>query len=400
MQTPEELQQAIQRHEGYVKHDAANPLLQLTLGDLYHKAGRLDEALARYTQCLTLNPSHAAARSRITSVMISQHRFAEAEKTLKELIDGGESDAALLHNLGLTLYYQHRFEEAARCFADAGAHGLGIPANAAYLARTYHHLERMDEAIAACRQWVEQGGNVAAKSYLALLEMDDGNTERAREIALTVLAESPQDIDANVVVGASSVERQETKEARAHFETALRQDRENGRAWLGLGLVHLHEQEHRQAIEALANAARIYPDNPGIIVTLGWAKIIAKDPAGAEQTFQQALNVNRNFSESHGGLAAAHAFQGKLDQAQAEINLAVRLDPKGFGAEIAKTAVLALQGQKQNATEVFARMLERAPKEGALPLIEQLRIYSTKQPAAGKPATKPGGGGGKKSRDK
>jgi len=78
----------------------------------------------------------------------------------------------------------------------------------------------------------------------------------------------------------------------------------------------------------------------------------------------------------------------------------VRLDPKGFGAEIAKTAVLALQGQNQNATEVFARMLERAPKEGALPLIEQLRIYSTKQPAAGKPATKPGGGGGKKSRDK
>lgn len=119
MRSTEELEAAIQRYEKYARVDTGNAVLQLSLGDLYHQAGRFAEAIACYERCLAQAPDHKAARSRLASVLISQHRFAEAEESLRRLIAEGESDPGLLHNLGLTLYYQndayHNISSYPRC---------------------------------------------------------------------------------------------------------------------------------------------------------------------------------------------------------------------------------------------------------------------------------------------
>ncbi|HLQ26273.1 MAG TPA: tetratricopeptide repeat protein, partial [Acidiferrobacterales bacterium] len=83
METAKDLEQAIERYEGYIKVDSRNPLLWLNLGDLYHQAARFDQAIACYERCLLHKPGHAPARSRLASVMISLHRFDQAEKLLK-----------------------------------------------------------------------------------------------------------------------------------------------------------------------------------------------------------------------------------------------------------------------------------------------------------------------------
>ena len=386
MQQTPKLDQTIERYEQYVKADANNVVLWLNLGDLYHRAARFDRAIECYERCLEQNPAYAPARGRLASVLISRHRFGDAEKILRALIDGGDTDPALFHNLGLALFYQDRWAEARDCFAQAKEHNLKVPANYAYLARALHHLGLTADAIEACRAWSELSDGPDSKGYLALLEMDNGNMMRARELAAAVLAQNGEHVDANLVAGSSSVERQEMRDARTHFEIVLRQSKDNGRAWLGLGLVHLYEQEHAKAIQALDQAVRSIPDSPGIIVTLGWAHVAAKDVVVAERVFQQAIAVDRNFGESHGGLAVAYAFQRKIDLAQSEIRVATRLDPAGFGAAFAKTIILKLQGQQQAATELLARLFEQAPAAGMPTLIEQLRLYGAKQLQLGKPA--------------
>jgi tetratricopeptide (TPR) repeat protein len=387
--TLQELEMAVQRHEQFLRVDPGNVLLQQTLGELYHQAGRFDDAISCFERCLAIDASNSKARSRLGSVLISQHRFDEAERQLRALVDTGDHDPALLHNLGLTLYFQHRFEDAAKLFAEAATGGLAAATNFAYLARSFHHLGQMTDAIAAGERWMRLAPGVDSQSYLALLHMDDGNTEAGRLLAMDVLLQDPDNVDANVVVGSSMVERQESQQARKCFETALRLDVDNGRAWLGLGLVCLYEKQHESAIDALQNAVRIHPDNAGMIVTLGWAKLTNKDPTGAQQIFEQALNVDRTFAESHAGLAASLALQMKLDRAQEEIDLARRLARNSIGAEIATSFVEAARGNRQAATDAFARALQRSPAEGLPPLIEHLKIYSNKQIAkgsVGKPA--------------
>jgi tetratricopeptide (TPR) repeat protein len=381
MNTPADLKQAIERYEKFALVDSTNAPLQLSLGDLYHQAGRFDDAIAAYGRCLDISPGHPAARSRTASVMISLHRFADAEKILSELIAGGETDAALFHNRGLAQYYLAQYDDAITSFVEADGRELKSPSNLTYWARSLHHLGKLPEALEICRRWVEIDPGAESKSYLALLTMDNGNPQEAGELALEVLKQNPENVDANIVAGSARTERQEMDEARSNFETALAGQKENGRAWLGLGLVHLYNQEIPEAIDALKNAVRIYPDNPGIIGTLGWAQLIARDFVASEKTFEQALKVDRTFSESHGGYAAVLAVQGKADLAQHEIKIAKRLDPNSFGADFAQSVIMANQGQQQAGAEHFAKALDRTPREDLLPLIDQLRIYATKKGA-------------------
>ncbi len=121
------------------------------------------------------------------------------------------------------------------------------------------------------------------------------------------------------------------------------------------------------------------PDNSGTIVALGWARLAARDARGAERTFRQAVAVDRNFAEAHGGLASTLALQARVDEAQQEVRVALRLDRAGFGASFARAVLLKIRGKEELAKELLAKVLQQAPAEGAQPLIEHLRIYGAKQ---------------------
>src|SRR6266702_3658680 len=339
------LELPIAKHESYVKADLHNALLWLALGDLYHQAARFEEAVAAFERSLIESPERPAARSRIALVRISQHRFSEAEAILLDLLRAEPDSAALLYNLGLAQFYQDKWREAQQSFDRALALGLKTRDNLAYLTRSLHHLGKMPEAIEFCNRWLGEAQDDQSKGYLALLEMDDGNMPRARELAQNVLRREP----------------------------------ENPRAWLGLGLIRLYEQKHAEAIAGLEKAVSLMPDNSGTIVALGWARLAARDARGAERTFRQAVAVDRNFAEAHGGLASTLALQARVDEAQQEVRVALRLDRAGFGASFARAVLLKIRGKEELAKELLAKVLQQAPAEGAQPLIEHLRIYGAKQ---------------------
>jgi tetratricopeptide (TPR) repeat protein len=384
MTATDALQENIKRYEQYANVDPRNASLQTQLGELYHQAGRFDEALSTFERCLAIEPGNAAARSRIANVLISQHRFGDAEKLLSAMLAAGDSNPALLHNLGLAVYFQHRWTDARKFFSDAAKGGLKVASNFAYLSRTLHHLGEMPEAIAACERWAALSSDTHSKGYLALLHMDNDNLAAAGKIANEVLSQDPGNVDANVVAGSAAMEVQDAERARVCFSTAINKDPENGRGWLGMGLVHLYDQELLDAARALENAVRIFPDNVGIAVTLGWAHITAQDPASAEKVFGKALLVDRTFCESHAGLAVALALQNKLEQAQTELTLAKRLNPESIGASMAETFILAAQGKQQQAGDVFGNLMKRSPQAGAPSLIEHLNTYATKKARSAK----------------
>lgn len=380
------LQTSIERHESYIKADPHNALLWVSLGDLYHRAGRLEEALASFERSQLEAPESPAAKGRMASVRISQHRFADAERVLGELANLEPENPALAYNLGLAQFYQDKWREAQASFDRALALGLKTRDNLAYLTRSLHHLGKMREAIGSCEQWLAQTSGDEARAYLALLEMDDGNMARAQELAQDVLARDPENLHASTVAGSYSVEQQDMESAERFFGRILERQPQNGRAWLGMGLVRLYQQKHAEAIPALDEAVRLMPDNSGTIVALGWAKLAARDARAAERTFRQAVAVDRNFAEAHGGLASALALQGRADEAQHEVKLASGLDRMNFGGRFAQTVLFKIRGNTEAATDLLAELLQQAPAPDAKPLIEHLRSYGVKH----LPKTPPG----------
>src|ERR1044072_4410042 len=240
------LQTSIEKHESYIKADPHNALLWVAMGDLYHRAGRLEEALASFERSQLEAPESPAAKSRIASVRISQHRFAEAESILRELAGAQPDSAALLYNLGLTQFYQDKWREAQAGFAWGLARGVHTGAE-----------------IASRDRRRPQPPADHGRAYLALLEMDDGNLARAQELAQDVLARDPENLHASAVGGSNWVGKQDRGAAGRFFGRILERQPQNGRAWLGMGLVRLYQQKHADAITALDEAGRLMPDNSG-----------------------------------------------------------------------------------------------------------------------------------------
>lgn len=372
MASIEQLQNQIQRFSSFLQLDPDNTALLLEMGELYHRAGRHEDALTYLVRLLELDPGSVVAQSRIASVYLAQHRFAEASAILEGLAAAGERGAALDHNLGLALFFQERYEEAAQRFAAARDAGLDSATNAKFLAYCLHHEGDLEGANAACEAWVAGDAGPAGRAYLALLSFDGGDRERARELAMQVLQEAPDSADANTVAGTLALEDQDIDGASAHFDTVLAQDPVNGRALLGYGLTRLHRDDHAGAIAALSKASAEMPGNSGIAVALGWTLLTGGKPAAAEIRFRIAIEDDRSFAEAHGGLASALVHLGRLDEARQAIAVANKLDRNNFGAVYAQAALLKLEDRSDLADRLIARALERAPVDGGPTLLQGL----------------------------
>jgi tetratricopeptide (TPR) repeat protein len=365
----------IRRYESFIEVDPKNPLLWITLGDLYHEAARADEGYACFEKALLNDPENRVAKARIGNVMITQHRFAEAEQLFRTLAEADAPPPAVLHNLGMTLLFQGRPAEALDVFRRADASGIEDLQNLAYITYALHQSGDTEKAIESAKKWLELEHTDAVEGYLALLEMDHGDMELAHERATAILQRDPENVDAVAVEGIWSIEQDEIDEARTHFALITRNEPNNPRGWLGLGLACMYAQQHDDAIKHLERALSFMPDNVGTIVTLGWAHVANQNAAEAEKVFRHAIDTDRNFGEAHGGLATALVYLNRIDEAQAEIKRAIGLDPHGFGAFLARAGILQIQGQGTRGAALLSKVLEQAPGGRGKPLIEYLNTY-------------------------
>src|SRR5262245_58362398 len=343
----EDLAEAIARFRGYLELDPANPRLWINLGDLQHQSGNWTAAVECYETCLRHVPGHAIAQSRLAEVMISRHQFAEAQTLLTGLLEKAPTpDPALLHNLGLALYHQRRFVEAEKAFAEARRKGNGSPETLGYLVKTLHHLGKTGAARELAAQWRQVEPTDAVEGYLCLVDFDHGDFDRARTRADAVLARDPDNPDAAIVIAHGVLDEGDAARAEALFQAVQQREPDNPRALLGLGLVAVRALKHDEAREILERAYALMPETFGTLAILGWTRIAASDPLGAEQYFRRSLEINRTFSETHGGLAAALVMQDRRDEARTEIRVAKRLGGS-FGVGYAESILLGLEQGKE-----------------------------------------------------
>lgn len=373
-----EIQNKIGKFQAFLEADPKNSELLLSLGDLYHSISDFDQASDYYQQSLEISNSDIA-KSRLASIKISQHQFAEAETMLKELITDGPINPALEFNLGLAQYQQEKWKDALKHFKLVLDAGIESGKCLSYITRCYHQSGDMEQAKAYCTQWVENTKSSESKGYLALLEMDDLNHEKSRELAQEVLKSDPENADAAIVMGNYQVENQDIENAVEYYNTVLKANPKHPRALFGLGLTHLYEKNYNEAINLMESASNQMPNDTGVKIAIGWAKITNDDIKGAEQAFRDAIDIDRNFSEGHGGLSYTLVLQGQLESAKKEMKAAYRLDKNGFGVAASMAAFKSIDQGHEVATKFLAETLERPAVPGQKPMIEHIQTYLNKQ---------------------
>lgn len=159
-----------------------------------------------------------------------------------------------------------------------------------------------------------------------------------------------------------------------------------GRAWSGLALLEFNELEFVQAEEHLITAVQFMPDHIGTWHLLAWVYILRNDSISARAALDKSYALDRNFGETHGGLAIVDVMDGLDDQARLGMRRALKLNPNGLSAHYAEMLLLQKSGNPAEATQLVNQVLERAAPNGhesGRTLVEAwLRKHQNKRPDA------------------
>jgi tetratricopeptide (TPR) repeat protein len=346
----------LERLRGFREADPGNPRLLAEIFDLSLGIGRRDEAHAALAEARARFPDDPHFRFREATLAIAERRLDVAEAALLALRSGNAEDFAIGYNLAYVRVLQERFAEAADLLRELAA-APDAPSEAfALRVHALHHAGDLEGAKAAAREGLAQHGTdpgLLAVASLALWDM--GDIDDAGRLADQALARSPNVVAALVTRGSIALGRRDAERAREDFTRALVVNEKDGRSWSGLGLASLLAQDFVAARVQLESAVRHMPGHIGTWHALGWCHIAGQRLAEARGCFERALALDRNFAESHGGLAVVAAMAGNRDAAAESVERALRLDPHCLSARYAQSL---LSGEIRD-SESFQRMAER-----------------------------------------
>lgn len=365
MTQSESIRNRLDRYEEYVRADPANPLLLGDAFDLALAAGELDDAERYIGQALAQWPDDMYFLNRSAQLHAARKNWAAAESVLGELCARYPDHAGLSISLASIYYHTERYEETRAMLERLLAQGELVAEGYPLLLRSLHRLNDLPAAVKIIDSHRESvAGQTETIGVAALIFLDAGDFANAASWSELALQHDPSSSEGLVTAGMVALARQDIGTAEALLSRALRVRPQEGRVWSSLGLVSLLRQDFDQARQQLERATVLMPDHIGTWHVLGWVYIFRGDAAAGERIFRHALAMDRNFGESHGGLAVTLAIQSKREEAEEEVQIAQRLDPRSLSAHYASALLRGDIADRERFTVLARRVLSATEAPG------------------------------------
>jgi tetratricopeptide (TPR) repeat protein len=304
-----------------------------------------DQLIQRYAD---LKPLPANLVNLQGLIAISQKRYDDAARIMAGLRAAGIDDPALRFNLAWAWAMEGHWEKAADLLDDESmaTSSLGPVLKIQML----HHLGKLDEALACgealCERYPQDQALMGALASVAT------DAERS-ELALGYAKRAGDNAEGLAALGILALNNQDTPGSLEVFDEALQKDPNNARALVGKGLGLLSSGDMAGGITALDRGAQLFRTHIGSWVAAGWAHFTVGDYPAARARFENAMALDPNFSETHGGIAVINIVEGKWEDAARECDIALRLDRDCFGAALAKSLLLQHRGHPQMAQKII-----------------------------------------------
>jgi tetratricopeptide (TPR) repeat protein len=258
-----------------------------TLGNIYGKQGKYDEAIASYRSAAT-DLSYADPRNGMADILIKQGKFAEAEAQCREALQLAPMHLPAMFSLATALHKQGKLDEAAEY---------------------YRRILELKPDLFTPRR------------YLGNILVAQGKPDQAIPQLLMALKIQPQDADTHVVLGVVLLDKNRIDEATAQFLEATRLQPTNALANYQLALIHQSRKETSATIDCYRKALQAQPDWPESLNNLAWILAANRDATlrnGAEAVVlaERACKLT-DYKEGLfvGTLADAYAEAGRFPEA-------------------------------------------------------------------------------------
>lgn len=253
--------------------------------------------------------------------------FASPVRLWEDTVAKRPTNARALGNLGQELMRAGRLTEAVPYFERACQVAPDTPLHPHNLAVALDLAGRKHEAIAWYRRALElQPRNFLARTNLAGALAAEGDTSAAFAEFERVLADSPDFVDAHRGYGRALLRAGRTSDAVRHFGRAIELRPADADAQFNLGDALARGGRLEEARDAFLAATRLDPAHAAAWSNLGNARLLLRDPAGAIEAFEKAINLKPD-AVTHANLGYAFLLKKRPMEAQAQFTAALALDP-------------------------------------------------------------------------
>lgn len=380
MSTPQSSSR-LDRLESFLREDPANPRLLAEAFDAAMSAAEWHRAEFHLRHALALDAGSLDWQLREGQWLLAQRRWPEAEQHLLSAAGRFESSpeqhATLMHDLAYLDLCRGTYEtgiERLRPFAEAAK------ATAPELERTWLRLLHQAGQTSRAMEWLrarETQGTLAPEvaGVGSLVALDEGRYAESLRWAESALESGSAPAEAMVARASLALSQRDPALAQTLLATALQANPEDGRVWSALGFAHLLAQDCASARAAFERATTFMPRHIGTWHGLGWTAISQQDLPAALQAFDNALELDRNFAESHGGLAVAYALSQDAARSRAALARAQGLDRASFSARYAEALLSGQARDTASITRLAERIFagQRAPLGGSLAAVVEGR---------------------------
>lgn len=370
----------LQLLEGYLRDDPGNTHLLVDTFDAALRCAEWGQAAFHLRHGQALAPQDVGWALREADFWLAQSEFDRARDVLEPVAVLSDQPSAfagvVLHNLAYIDFQQHHY---AACVARMAVRLEATPSTQVknepispelqhLWLRALHRTGELQRAIRWTRAQAALGRlSAQAAGIASLIALDCGDVTAAQNWSATAIRDAGvfgKPIEALVTQASLALAGRDGPRAQALAASALQINPDDGRAWSAHAFADLLLGQMEMARAHFSKALATLPQHIGTWHGQGWTQLLLRDLDAAQLSFEAALALDRNFAESHGGLAVVLALKKRADEAQNHVLLAMKLDKSNLSGRYAQAI---LSGEVQE-TEAFKRLAQRLLGDRVAPL--------------------------------
>ena len=211
------------------------------------------------------------------------------------------------------------------------AMSVGPPRNDLLQQVVYAAMQKPDLQVAhavAQRWYTLQPDEPASALAFAIVLAEGNHWGEAKPLLQKVLARSPNDKRAQMVMGVVEYNTGDLAASAAHLTASLGQGPDDSNSRYFLGLVAKQQGDIPGAISQMEQSLAVNPRNAKALGSLGQLYLQQNDFAKARTALEKAIEINPNEAQNHYELARVDSKLSLKDEAQEQMRLYEKLRPQ------------------------------------------------------------------------
>jgi putative PEP-CTERM system TPR-repeat lipoprotein len=276
-----------------------------------------------------LQPENPEIRARLGTIQVGLGNLEQGIEELEKAIALDPKSGRVAFDLFTTHMRARQFDQALDVAMQIQKNRPDIPLGYTLAGMVHATLGDFGDARAAFEKALEvKAGDPDASINIALLELRNGNADRARTILGDALKHNPKNVLLLLRLGALEARLQNWDEARLWAEKAVAADPKALRPSVFLARLHLRAGNPVKALGVAQRTLREHPDNPDLLKIVGQAQLDSGDAAAAAITLRSLVKAQPKSLEARYLLAEAYRAQQDWPRRREQLEKAATLQPK------------------------------------------------------------------------